>query len=443
MVSDNRLYNRGRVDVSVSGWIKYPGAGLDCKPLTGPVKADVAIVGAGLAGCALALFLAEGGADVAVVEAREPAWGASGRNGGEVATLAHMLHSHAALPDKGEAFLSLYRQNLTLPFDLVQRYQIDCDAVQGGFLHTATGTAGRRMIERLAKFYGDLKIPVEGIDRDGVDRLIGSDRFEGGLLQPQGGRINPYYYTRGLARAAEHAGAKIFSYSPVHAVDRRSNRWHVVSERGSVEADNVVMCTGAYDDFGAISDFNRSWCPMVAYVITSKPLHGALRHSIMPCGGSTSNVDGAYMPILVDGLGRLTSASLPGWQGSNPRSVSERVGRWMRRFFPQASGFVFEVDSYWTGVMAWATDHLPKIYDLGPGLLALNSFSAEGNLPAPMIAKNLAENLLKGSLDQLAIPLQRLEQARWRQRHEILRRGILVPLSLLGERLGVPPLAIR
>src|SRR5437588_10423626 len=47
-----------------------------------PGRADVAIVGGGVTGCACAFALARGGARVRVHEARRVAWGASGRNGG-------------------------------------------------------------------------------------------------------------------------------------------------------------------------------------------------------------------------------------------------------------------------------------------------------------------------------------------------------------------------
>src|SRR6478736_2405947 len=52
-------------------------------PLAGALHCDVAVVGGGLAGLSAALDLAQRGQDVVLIEAREVAWGASGRNGGQ------------------------------------------------------------------------------------------------------------------------------------------------------------------------------------------------------------------------------------------------------------------------------------------------------------------------------------------------------------------------
>src|SRR5579862_1789563 len=54
--------------------------------LAGEHRADVAILGAGYTGLSAALALAERGYRVAVVEAAQVGWGASGRNGGQVIT---------------------------------------------------------------------------------------------------------------------------------------------------------------------------------------------------------------------------------------------------------------------------------------------------------------------------------------------------------------------
>ena len=53
-------------------------------PLATDKSASVAIVGGGFTGLSTALHLAEQGADVLVLEAQEPGWGASGNNGGQI-----------------------------------------------------------------------------------------------------------------------------------------------------------------------------------------------------------------------------------------------------------------------------------------------------------------------------------------------------------------------
>ena len=47
-------------------------------------SADVCVVGGGFTGLSTALHAAEAGAHVVLLEAAEPGWGASGRNGGQV-----------------------------------------------------------------------------------------------------------------------------------------------------------------------------------------------------------------------------------------------------------------------------------------------------------------------------------------------------------------------
>ena len=53
-------------------------------PLQGSTRADVCVVGGGIAGCSAALALAERGYRVVLLEAQRLGWGASGRSGGQV-----------------------------------------------------------------------------------------------------------------------------------------------------------------------------------------------------------------------------------------------------------------------------------------------------------------------------------------------------------------------
>src|SRR5262249_56547771 len=69
-------------------WAPWWGAGTApparaTPPLEGSTTADVVVIGAGYAGMSTALHLAERDTRVVVLEAHEPGWGGSGRNGGQ------------------------------------------------------------------------------------------------------------------------------------------------------------------------------------------------------------------------------------------------------------------------------------------------------------------------------------------------------------------------
>src|ERR1041384_3069713 len=80
--------NSAEVRWPPSLWAAVTPPGPDLPELVGTQQADVVVIGAGFTGLSTALHLREAGVDVAIVEAAEPGWGASGRNNGqEIPTL--------------------------------------------------------------------------------------------------------------------------------------------------------------------------------------------------------------------------------------------------------------------------------------------------------------------------------------------------------------------
>lgn len=115
---------------------------IDSPPkLTGVRKVDVGIVGAGFMGLASALKLAEQGARVAVIEAAEVGWGASGRNNGLVAPgLKRDPHEVRRLlgREAGDRLLELSGNALGQLFELIESHGIKCDAVNSGWIQAVT-----------------------------------------------------------------------------------------------------------------------------------------------------------------------------------------------------------------------------------------------------------------------------------------------------------------
>src|SRR6201747_284159 len=75
----------GGSDSSAPGYYEASRRGsVIAEPLAGDINVEVAIIGGGITGCSAALDFAEAGVSVALLEARDFGWGASGRNGGQV-----------------------------------------------------------------------------------------------------------------------------------------------------------------------------------------------------------------------------------------------------------------------------------------------------------------------------------------------------------------------
>ena len=99
----HEICDRGLVPVEQSGWTMPEGVHAPWPQLEADIEADMLVVGAGLAGCSLALHLAEAGLSVALLEAPQPGRGGIGAQCRPCA--AHPARSKRVrtLPGQGQA----------------------------------------------------------------------------------------------------------------------------------------------------------------------------------------------------------------------------------------------------------------------------------------------------------------------------------------------------
>ena len=432
--SERSLYDTGEIDVQRSAW---PSGAPPCDlpSLAGDESADVIVVGAGLAGSSLALHLAERGADVVVVEEHEPGWGASGRNAGHAIPYRDLDAALAKLPDEGEAFLALQREGGEIVYEVARKYQIACDAVQAGYMQVAHSRGLIAAAEKKADKWAKRGFPMRFADRSEVEKRTGTRSFFGATYCETGGRLNPFLFTRGMAEAAGGLGARVYAHSPAQRIARDGSRFVVRTARGRITADRVVVCTNGYTG-QLVPELAEAWCPLVAFALSARRLPDTVRPEVLPDDLVISQFPTGTHPTLIDGQGRLVTSLLP--SPIRPEASGPALAwfqRWLHRMFPQTRGVQLELDTYWTGSMAWSTDELPRIFEVAPGLLALTCFSGEGNVMAPLLGRHLAEALTEDALDRLALPLQAPERPRWRGQYDVPLRKIAIPLMRLAERI--------
>lgn len=293
-------------------WVAVTPPGPALPSLDQSVDADVVVIGGGYTGLSTALHLREAGVDVAVVEAVEPGWGASGRNNGQVIpTLSRpdpedIVRRHRAA---GERFVSLLRDSASTLFDLARRYGIDAEAEQSGWVQPVHSPGRIRIAERRVRQWSNLGAPVELLSRDETRAMLGSDAWFGGFWNRTGGHINPLALSRGLARAVIHAGGRVYARSPVLQVRREGDRWHAVTEHGAVRARALVIATNAYTgEFSSIAPtIAREVVPILSWQMATQPLPADVRRTIIPGRQAMSDTHGELYFARYDARHRLVT----------------------------------------------------------------------------------------------------------------------------------------
>ena len=372
--------------------------------LEGQHAADVCVIGGGFTGLSTALHIAESGANVILVEAAEPGFGASGRNGGQVIPGFKLDPDDVVRrfgSERGEKLVEFSGQAPDMVFDLIRRHRIDCHARQGQWIHAVHSNAALAEEEGRVRQWRARGADVEMLDRDETQALIGSNRYVASALDRRGGWVQPLAYARGLARAARAAGANLYASSPATGIVQNSVGWRVTTASGSVDAAQVFLCTNAYTE-GLWPRLARSLIPVVSYQIATEPLSDELRQVIMPKGHCGSDTHRILKYFCIDPEGRLVMGGR-GRFVANPGPDSFRhIVKSIERFFPQASKV--KLQYYWSGRVAITMGHFPHIFDLGPGLYAGGGYMGRGVAMATAMGGVLAR--CAGGADVASLPFQ-------------------------------------
>ena len=392
-------------------WAVATPPGPDLPELIGPQQADVVIIGGGFTGLSTALHLREMGVDVAIVEAMEPGWGASGRNNGQVIpTLSRpdpedIVARHGAA---GERFVGMLRDSAATLFDLARRYRIEAEQEQTGWVQPVHSPGRIKIAERRVRQWSKFGAPVELLSREQVRDMLGSDAWYGGFWNRTGGHINPLALARGLARAVLDLGGRIYARSPAERYERRGDRWVVKTANGEISGRALVVATNAYSGEivkSLVPEIATEVMPILSWQMATQPLSDNIRKTIIPGRQAMSDTHGELYFARYDARNRLVTGGAVLGQRNQAERLKARVTERLQRLWPQIGEVSF--DYVWNGYVGMTTDHFPRIHRLGPNAYGWTGCNGRAVALTMPLGRELAKAVQGVPENELALPFTR------------------------------------
>ncbi len=401
------------LDITHSLWRKTAPNRAPCPPLSGTSSADIVIIGGGFTGLNAALQSALKGYDVALLEAHEVGWGASGRNGGQVnpalpIATPEALFSAFKAPF-AERFAHLSLNSADYLFDLIKTHQIDCDARQTGWIRAHHNEAAKNKAISSAQKWGEYGAQMSLLGSSETSALTGTHRYDSALLTQAGGLVHPLKLARGLADTAIRNGARLYENSPLHALKKLAQGWQIITDKGAITARLIIFATNAYAGLNARKSapeqrpLTRAIIPVCPIQIATDPLDDALADSILPYGHSISDSRRMIIYARREPCNRIIYGSI------GKRGIDGRLAgfAWLRRdalkTFPQLRGVDWPYQ--WGGQIALTDNKLPRLATVADGIIAGFGYNGRGVAMAHVMGQILADYATGTAEADLPLPL--------------------------------------
>jgi glycine/D-amino acid oxidase-like deaminating enzyme len=365
-----------------------------------PEKVDVAIIGGGYTGLSAARTLAKRGVNVAVLEAETIGWGASSRNGGMTLTglklgMGTIIQKYGH--DLARQLFQCSLDSVSTVEQIVREENIDCGFARYGHLLTANKPKHYQALQEEIEFMDkEFNHKVHLVSPQDLKSEIGSDLYHGGIVDEVSGGLNPAQYVTGLARATEKAGAMLCARARAHKLERSGTRFLIQTERGTLEAESVLVATSGYT--GSVTrKLQRKIIPIGSFIIATEKLSDELVHQLSPKNRMIFDYK-HYLNYFRLWDNRMIfggrAAFFPETANTIKRSA-EILHREMTQVYPQLKNT--KVDYVWGGTLDFAFDQMTHVGE-SDGLYYSLGYAGHGVAMATYLGKTVAEAMLAGNI---------------------------------------------
>lgn len=362
----------------------------------------VGVVGGGIVGAAIAMYLARGGANVVLFEKTGPGLGATQNSFAWVNAFVDDVHYRA-----------LRIQSL-LAYRVLDR-KLALKLVWGGYLNWAADAKDADIVRSNARQLEGTPYPVRDISAAELARLdpnVSPGPVTDAFYSTIDAHLDPVFVTRRFLETATAARARIIYPCELSSIEVVSNRLRsVATDHGRFELDRLVVAAGV--------DTPRVLA-MVGYPLTLKHAPGILAHS-RSLPGLTRRVHDAPGGISFK---QMSDGSVVGTDAPNPPDIAahqeirshtqdfpseelrnyhgNRILKRIARFLPAAEGVPLE--RLTLGFRPLPTDEFPIMGRL-PDIPDIHvAVTHSGVTLAPVVGRLTAEEVLTGSRAEIFSP---------------------------------------
>lgn len=387
---------------------------------------DVAIIGGGYTGLwtAYHLISRQPGMSIAIFEAQELGYGASGRNGGFVMpVLHHSLHNllREVGVDVARGVHAIATGAVAQLCETVSRESLDCDLDKSGLLVVATNEQQERKVRRDLEAAAAMGLAdIRKIDRDELGTIVKSPTYRFALEQTGCATVHPLKLVRSLGALLERKGVHIFERSNVNELEAAAGGVNIDVGGKRYLADKAVLGLNAWSS--AMSSIDRDVMPVYSYIIATEPIPES-RWNEIGWARRYGIEDKRYHVHFY----RRTTDNRILWGGRRAKSsmaarispsmdadpaVFRLLAQSFAETFPQLDGVNFSHG--WGGPIAETLSQLPSFGTLGDGRVHYgHGYCGHGVGPSFLGGQTLADLVQGDETERTRLPFVNRPHGQW------------------------------
>ena len=398
----------------------------ECLP--SEITCDVAIIGAGYTGLWTAhhLLTIRPDISIAIIEARQPGFGASGRNGGWCSALYPTPLATIAKETSVQSAVTL-QEHLKRTVDDIGSF-VSQRGIQCGWNHAGTLSIARNQAQLLMQ-REDIEMYRElGLGEDFIRPISSTESHDrirmtktlGAIFTTHCASLQPAQLVDGLVLHLLRQGVKFYGNSLVTSIDTKSVT--AITDEGvsKVQCSWSVRATEGFT--ARLPHTRRDIAPLYSYMIATEPLPTHLWDEIGWAGRETWN-DGRNMIVYAQrthddrvafgGRGApYKFASRIGGQFDNKESIHHDLEETLHELLPQTAQVA--VTHKWGGSLGVHRDWHPSVQvDHATGRASAGGYVGDGVAFSCLAAESMANEILTTDSDTRHLAFMQHKSPKW------------------------------